>query len=285
MKHVRKVRTRRGGMIRSLIRYVFIAGIAAICLFPLLFLFCTSFMSRQDVTTYYHGGVIQLKLFPDMASLSQYYQAFFGDSQFLRALGNSFLIVGAITVGQTAIAFITAFAMEVYPFRGRNILFSVYVILALIPYQVMEAPQAILANQLHMNGTYGAVILPQVFSAFGICLLRMFMRYMPKDTLEAARLDGCGEFDVLLRVALPQSLPMISAVAFLIFLDAWNMVEAPLIFLSEVDKQPLSVRLPAMESLPSIFCYSLVFLLPPVVFFMKCSDHLRNMVSMAMPKS
>ncbi len=266
------------------IRYLLVALVAAVCLYPLLFLVCTSFFSEQDVLTHYRGAV-SFRLIPDMASLSQYYTALLRNTDFLRAYANSFLIAGAITVGQTAVAFCTAFAMEMYPFRGRNVLFAVYLVLTLIPYQVMQVPNAIVVDQLRLDGTYAAVILPQIFSAFGVCLLRMFLRYMPKDSLEAARLDGCGEAGVMLRVALPQAFPTALAVAFLIFLDAWNMVEAPLIFLKDTAMQPLSVQMSALSGETASFCYSLLYLLPAFAFFIKSCDHLRNMVATAMPKS
>lgn len=139
-------------------------------------------------------------------------------------------------------------------------------------------------TELYHDTTVGTAQLAVVsdtalgFSAFGVCLLRQYMRYVPDETIEAARIDGSGNLRVLFKIVLPQVKGGVAALIILTFIDAWNMVEQVMIYLSDKEKYPLSVALSEFSGtdIGIIFACGVIFMIPPLLLYLYHSKEFKN---------
>lgn len=235
-----------------------IAAIFAITfLLPTVLTVTNSFMSQTELSANYgpvfdslKGGAttyvadkVTLKFIPDTVSFSQYATVLFKSPEYLLKFWNSVILVVPIVIGQVAVAALAAYSFMRYRGRAREILFFVYIILMLMPYQVMLVPNYLVADWTGLLNTRWSIILPGIFAPFSVFLLTKFMRRIPSSLIEAAKLDGASEWRIFTRICLPQCRSALYSIAILVFIDYWNMVEQPIILLSDPDKQPLSVYL------------------------------------------
>jgi len=132
----------------------------------------------------------------------------------------------------------------VYEFRGRNLLFSVYVILMLLPFQVTMLARYQVLNGLGLLNTHAAVILPAVFSTFPVFLIYRGFRGIDKELFQAARIDGAGEWVIFTKIGLPLGEGSVTAAFVMSFFEVWNMMDEPLAFLEDMSLWPLSLYLP-----------------------------------------
>ncbi|GAB3893008.1 carbohydrate ABC transporter permease [Kibdelosporangium lantanae] len=146
-----------------------------------------------------------------------------------RYLGNTVIFAGGTTILETITAALAAYAFARLRFRGRNLLFAVYLGTLMIPAQVTLIPQFILVAKLHWVDTWQGMILPHAFTALGVFLLRQFFMGVPRDYEEAARLDGASRWQVFTRIILPLAVPAIATLAVFKFISQWNNLLWPLV--------------------------------------------------------
>lgn len=257
-------------------------------LFPILFTFSNSFMTESEIDYNYHligkmvnvaagekNGFINLKLIPDWVSLSQYEEVLVHKPLFLHMFWNSVFMVLPIIIGQVVAASLAAYAFAKLRFPGREKLFVVYLMTMLMPFQVTLVPNYIIADKLGLMNSTAAIILPGIFSAFGVFMLRQFMMYIPYSYLEAAKLDGAGQLRIFYSIMLPLIKPGMAALTVLLFVDNWNMVEQPLIFLEDAFKQPLSLYLSRInEGARGVaFAASALYMAPMVLLFLYAESY------------
>jgi len=254
-----------------------VAGVVALgFIFPLVVTVTNSLMSGREIGRAYASvqgdaaGYRAFRLVPEMVSLDQYYTVLVLKPQFLFMYWNSVFLVVPIIVGQTVVGSMAAFAFAKLRFRGRDALFFVYIIVMLMPFQVTLVPNYIVADRLGILNTRLAIILPGVFGAFGVFLLRQYMQSIPSIYLASARADGASYSLVFLRVVVPLARPGIAGLAILLLADNWNMVEQPLVLLSSTLKQPLSVLLGQVNSGDRgvAFAAATVYMVPLLLFFL-----------------
>jgi multiple sugar transport system permease protein len=162
---------------------------------------------------------------------------------FGRYLLNSLVMAGGIAVLQVATSALAAYAFARLRFRGRNLLFYVYLGTLIIPPQVTVIPQFLIVRDLGWVDSYPGLIVPQAFTAFGVFLLRQFFLGIPFELEEAARIDGASRFDCFRRIILPLSGPALASLAVFAFMFHWNNLLWPLI-VSNTDKTiPIAVGL------------------------------------------
>ena len=151
-----------------------------------------------------------------------------------------------------------------------------YVILMLMPYQVMLVPNYLVAEWTHLLNTRWAIILPGIFTPFSVFLLTKFMRRIPKALIEAALLDGATEWQLFTKVCLPQCRSALYSVAILSFIDYWNMVEQPIILLQNESLQPLSVYLSTINSgeVGVAFAVATIYMIPSLLLFLHGEEYL-----------
>ncbi|WP_239614647.1 carbohydrate ABC transporter permease [Cohnella mopanensis] len=257
-------------------------------LFPILVTFSNSLMTESEIDYNYHligkminvaagekNGFINLKLIPDWVSLSQYGEVLVHKPLFLHMFWNSVFMVLPIIIGQVVAASLAAYAFAKLRFWGREKLFVVYLMTMLMPFQVTLVPNYIIADKLGLMNSTAAIILPGIFSAFGVFMLRQFMLHIPYSYLEAAKMDGAGQLRIFYSIMLPLIKPGMAALTVLLFVDNWNMVEQPLIFLEDAFKQPLSLYLSRInEGARGVaFAASALYMAPMVLLFLYAESY------------
>ena len=265
-------------------------------LLPILLTITNSFMAGDEITanygavfgsgqsdsdqpmTQYISENVNLKFIPDMVSFTQYVTVLFNSPSYLLKFWNSVFLTVPVVVFQVAIAALAAFGFSRYRGRKREILFFGYIILMLMPYQVTLVPNFLVSKWLNLLDTRWAVILPGIFAPFSVFLLTKNMRRVPKSFIEAAQLDGAGEWQIFSKVCLPMCKNAIVSVAMLVFIDYWNMVEQPLILFSDTEMYPLSVFLSEINSgeVGVAFAVAVVYMVPTLLMFLWGEEYLEE---------
>lgn len=239
----------RKGIRKWLAGGLFIALGAGICL-PVLMLVSGSLADglewEQRTACYLRDTqeYIVWRWIPDYPTLEHYKRLLFFSPAFFRLFWNSVGMTAGILAGQLVVAVPAAWAFAVYRFRGRNVLFSLYVILMLLPFQVTMLSKYLVLQDAGLMDTRWAVVLPAIFSTFPVFLIYRSFAAIPAELLEAARVDGAGELQSFVRVGLPVAQSGILAAMILSFLESWNMMEETLAFLQDKSLWPLSLYLP-----------------------------------------
>ena len=277
---------------------VFLGLMSVIFILPIVLTITNSFMSQSEIASNYgkiftsvtSAGTyvadrVNLKLIPDLVSFSQYGTVLLRSPDYLFKFWNSVVLVVPITVLQTAVALLAAYGFARFQTRARNFLFFVYIVIMLMPYQVTLVPNFLVAEFLGILDTRWAIWLPGIFSPFAVFILTKFMRRVPKAVIEAAKLDGAGEWQIFSRVMAPMARNIIVSVLLLVFIDYWNMVEQPLVLLTgdAVDLHPLSVFLSKINTGDAglAFAVATVYLIIPLSVFLYFEDELVEGVSYA----
>lgn len=264
------------------------AVIAVLLLFPIVITFTNSLMTEKEIEINYgpigqmneviegrEDPFVNLKLLPDQVSLDQYTKVLLDNPKYLTMFWNSVFMVVPIIAGQTLVAALAAYAFSKLKFRGRDPLFLIYVLTMLMPFQVTLVPNYIMADKLGILNSSYAIILPGIFAAFGVFMLRQFMLDIPYAYIEASKMDGAGHFLIFYKIIIPMIKPGLAALVILLFVDYWNMVEQPLIFLDDPFKQPLSVFLSRInEGERGIaFAASILYMAPMVMLFLYAESY------------
>jgi multiple sugar transport system permease protein len=148
-------------------------------------------------------------------------------------LKNTLLLSVVVTFLQVLTGSFAAYGFSKVRFRGRDVLFLVYVGTIAVPWQAYMIPQFILFSKLHLSNTLWAIIALQAFGAFGVFLMRQFYETVPEELSEAARLDGLSEYGIWRRIMLPLSVPALASLTLLTFVNTWNDYLGPLIYLRD----------------------------------------------------
>lgn len=207
----------------------------------------TEWMQRSADYLHNTDGYILWRWIPEYPSLEHYKRLLFFSPAFFRLFWNSICMTGGILLGQLMIAIPAAWAFAVYQFRGKRILFSLYVILMLLPFQVTMLSKYLVLMKAGLMNTQWAVMLPAIFSTFPVFLIYRSFSGIPPELLEAARVDGANEWQSFTRIGLPIAQSGILAAIILSFLESWNMIEEPLTFLQDKSLWPLSLYLPEIS--------------------------------------
>ena len=278
---------------KGLVRRIFLTLISA--LFALSFLMPTvltisnSFMTQTEITANYGSifsaassgqtyisDTVNLKFIPDKVSLSQYITTFIKSPEYLLKFWNSVILVVPIVVLQVSVAAIASYGFSRWRGRVRDSIFFFYVILMLMPYQVTLVPNYLVSEWLGLLNTRWAIIFPGAVAPFSVFLLTKFMRRIPVAQIEAAKLDGSSEWQIFTRIYLPQCRSALYSIAILVFIDYWNMVEQPLILLSDAELQPLSVYLSNINSgeIGLAFAVATIYMIPSLLLFLHGEEYL-----------
>lgn len=251
--------------------------ISLLFVLPVVLTVACSFLSPQEVQRVFgpllgEGGTAALGALPQGFSLMGYYEVFFATPDYLAKFWVSLLLAVGAILGQMVISCMGGFAFAFYDFPGKRLLYSLLCLFMLIPLQVTLLPNYLLLDQLGALNTYWALLLPLAFAPLGTFLLTQIFRSVPTDILQAARLDGAGTLQVMVKVLLPCGKSGVSTLIILTLIESWNMVEQPLIYLKDVGSYPLSVFLASRytENLPLQFVCCVLSLLPLALCFFYC---------------
>ena len=234
------------------------------------------FATTEEGGKVYVSERVNLKFIPDMVSFSQYYTVLFKSPDYLLKFWNSVILVVPIVIFQLATAALAAFGFARLKGRLKEILFFVYIVVMLMPYQVTLVPNYLVSEWLNILDTRWAIILPGIFTPFSVFLLTKIMRRIPPVMIEAAKLDGAGELQIFMYICMPLCKSALCSVAILVFIDYWNMVEQPLILLSDSDLYPLSVFLSQINTgeIGLAFAVATIYMIPALLIFLYGEEYL-----------
>ena len=220
-----------------------------------------------------HVEVIQkpLDLIPSTLIFSNYSDAM-NALPFDRFYLNSLIVASSVTILDSFLSSLAAFAFARLRFKGRNALFFMYLIGLMIPAQVLLVPNFLIIRQLGWFDTYFALIVPSSFSVVSIFLLRQYYRSIPLEYDEAARMDGASSLRIWWNIILPNSMPVLAARAVFIFLGSWNDFLWPLVVTNSQAMRTLPVGLNMFQGQYSVqwellMAASVVALVPVLIIY------------------
>lgn len=272
--------------------FILCAAFAILFLMPTVLTITNSFMSQSELSANYgvvfsssgtasDGGTymskrVNLKFIPDKVTFSQYITTLLKSPDYLLKFWNSVILVVPIVLLQVGVAAVAAYGFSRWRGKIRAFIFFFYVILMLMPYQVTLVPNYLVSDWLGLLNTRWSIILPGAFAPFSVFLLTKFMRRIPASLIEAAKLDGAGEWQIFTKICLPQCRSALYSIAILVFIDYWNMVEQPLILLPDATKQPLSVYLSKINAgeVGLAFAIATIYMIPTLLLFLHGEEYL-----------
>jgi multiple sugar transport system permease protein len=199
---------------------------------------------------------------------------------FLRYTINTLIIVAGNIAGTLFSCSLVAYAFARLRFRGRDFLFNVLIVSLLIPWQTFMIPQFLMFFHLGWYGTYLPLIVPSFFgNAFFIFLIRQYMRTIPRELENAARVDGCSHFQVFWHIVLPLSKPVLAVCVVFVFLWSWNDLLGPLIYLDSNQKFTVAIGMANMvtsgfPALNLLMAANLIMMLPAVLLYFFAQERL-----------
>jgi len=249
-------------------RYLHLPLLAATILMagPMLWMLTTSLKTSSEIVT------APQTLLPVNWRFGNYFEAV-SKTPFWQSLANSLLLCTGSVIGTLLSCSLVAYGFSRMRWAGRNLLFGLLIATMLLPWQATMIPSFLLIRELGLYNTLGALIVPTFFGdAFYIFLLRQFFLSIPQELIDAARVDGCGEWTIYTRIVLPLSLPALSTVALFQFISVWNDYGGPLLYLSDPAMFPLAYGLEQFVSAHSsetnlLMAAAVLFTLPIVILF------------------
>jgi multiple sugar transport system permease protein len=212
--------------------HAFLLAGAAFILLPFVWMLVTSIKPPDEIFT------ATLRLWPHRLNAVENYRHALTSAPLLRFALNGLIVCGGILAVQLLVAIPCAYALAKLRFPGRNALFVLTLLALAIPVQVPALPLYIAIANVGLLNTYLSMMVPFFLSVFAIFLLRQFFRGFPDDILQAARLDGMSELEIVWRIVVPSAWPAIAAFAVFSFVAHWNDLYWPLIVISDAQLAP-----------------------------------------------
>lgn len=244
----------------------FLAVLSAIMMYPMVWMFLTSFKSNAEIRTY------RTKVLPVEWTLERYRSAFerapvagwFANSMFV-----TICVTAAVILTSTLIGYVFAKC----EFRGKKLLFVLLLATMMVPPQVTMIPRYLMIQKMHLFNTRWALIVPGLVSAFSIYLARQFIGDIPDSLCEAAKIDGAGPIRIYWHVILPNIKPAIGSIGIFTAMMHWNDYLNPLLMLNDMEKMTLPLGLVIFDSqrtsdLSATMAAASMILIPMIVIFL-----------------
>ncbi len=243
---------------------------------PLWMLLSASFMGSREMVHNLapvlneEAGYAHWPILPQYPTLKPYVELLLDAPEFFTMFWNSCKQVFPIVAGQIVIGAPAAWAFARFRFRGKGVLYALYIILMLMPFQVTMVSSYFVLDRLGMMNTVWAIILPGAVSTFPVFLMIRFFAAIPSALTEAASLDGAGAWQIFIHLGLPLGVPGILSAVVLGFLEYWNALEQPMTFLKDQTLWPLSLYLPTVtaENAGASLAASVIMLTPALLIFL-----------------
>jgi multiple sugar transport system permease protein len=257
---------RRRRWLRAVVLHALLLGSVALTLFPLLWMVAASFMPEGEANAF------PPRLLPS-AITTAHYRALFTRLDLARYVANSVLLATLVTLIALFVNSAAGYAFAKLRFGGRDRIFRMLLALLVVPTQVTMLPLFLMIKSLGLVNTYAGVIIPGMASVFGIFLVRQYALSMPESLLDAARIDGAGEFRIYWSIVLPACRPILVTLAVFTFLGAWNDFMWPLVVLTDADMYTLPVALANLagehvQDTELMMAGSVLTVLPVVLLFL-----------------
>ena len=258
------------GTWQTVIWFVVLIAVTAVVLYPLVWLLFSTFKPNSEFGS-------NMGLLPENPTIANYAKVMEGIAgvPMWRFFLNSFIIAAGSVIGVLLSSSLAAYAFARIQFKGLGILFAAMIGTLLLPFHVVIIPQYIIFQRLDMIDTFWPLLLPKFLAteAFFVFLLVQFIRQMPRDMDEAARIDGAGHFRIFWAIILPLIKPALITCSIFAFIWAWNDFLGPLLYLTSPENYPLPIALRLYNDQASTSDYgatvtaSFVALIPVLLFF------------------
>ena len=224
----------------TIVFHIFIIAFCFTMIYPLLWMVGSSFKENSEIF------VRVRNILPTKWTIENYITGWkgFGGNTFVLFFRNSFFVAILTTVGTTLSSSFVAFGFARIKFRSRQFWFTCMIITMLLPNQVMIIPRYVMFNKMGWVGTFNTLIIPSFFGhAFSIFLVMQFIRTIPRDMDESAKIDGCSWFGIYWRILLPLIVPALVTVGLLAFIAAWEDFMGCLLYLNTPKKYTVAYAL------------------------------------------
>jgi ABC-type glycerol-3-phosphate transport system permease component len=254
-------------------------GAAVLAVYPYLVMAFGGFKSAAELTAN-PGG---LPIHPTLGNFTTLFTGATGAVMW-RSLLNSVIVTVPFTVLTVVLCGMAGYAFAKYRFRGRGLLFGLLIASMLVPTEVNIPSLYLLFARIDWLNTYQVQIFPGTASVLGMFMARQYMRGIPDEVLDAARMDGAGHWRMFWRIALPMSMPVLGAIAVLSFVMKWSDYLWPTVMVNSQQRQPVMVTLPELSTSASGFIIqyeillagSLVITIPLLLVFLRFQKTLMN---------
>lgn len=228
---------------KTLLILLFI-GVSFIVLFPFYVMVISGF---KHATELFSNG-LNVSADPDTLTLTNYIALFTEGQEYFRWYFNSIIITIITTVASVFLSSFAGYALAIYKFKGRNLIFGLVIFLLLVPVDILMLPLYKVMILLGLVDTYAGVILPFVVTPFVIFFFRQYALGLPKEIIDSARIDGCSEYGCYMRVMAPMMVPAFGAMTIIQAMNSWNNFLWPLIVLRTEEKLTLPIGLASLIS-------------------------------------
>ncbi len=225
----------------TVILYVLLTFGAVLMALPLVQMILTSLKSAAE------AAAVPPTLFPANPSLSAY-RTVLTEAPFFTWFRNSVVVALSVTAIQLFTSTLGGYIFAKFDFPFRNILFTLILATLMVPFPVVLIPVYLIISKLQLINTLFALIVPSMVTAFGMFLMRQFAAAVPSELLDAARLDGAGEFTIYARLVLPQLRPAMATLGIFTFMATWNDYLWPLIVINDQNRMTLPLALTFFNS-------------------------------------
>ncbi len=245
---------------------------ALLMLVPFYWMLSSSFKPRAEILT------VPISVVPRTLTLENYAKLF-AETLFARSLLNSTLVCAANIILQVGVSALAGFAFAQYRFNGQGVLFLTVLAGAMIPVTAQLVPNYVIMSRLGWIDTWLPLIIPAAANPLGVLWMRQTMSSLPSEVLDAARLDGAGEFGLFWRLALPMSRPALVALSLFVFTVTWNEFLLPLVYLRTRELYTVQLMISSFfrtgfqQNFDLLMTASVLSLLPMLVLFLGLRRH------------
>lgn len=209
---------------KRVIFYILLTLGALVFLYPFLWMVIASLSPENQIGN--------LTFIPTSISFDAYSQMI-SKIPIFRAFLNSIFVATCVTAGVLVFGSMVGYALSRLEFKGRNMIFYLIIFTMTLPFQITLIPQYILMVEFHWVDTYWALIVPYLMNALAIVMFRQYFKSLPQSLIDAARIDGCNDFQIIFKILWPNSISAIVTIGIITFMTSWNEVLWPLIVIRE----------------------------------------------------
>ena len=263
--------------VKRVLTQVFVAVFGFIMIYPVLWLISSAFKENSEIFT-------DIGLVPTVFHFDAFVKGWqgVGNATFGVFFANSFKIVIPVVAFTIISGLLVAYGFARFQFPGKKLMFSIMIATLMLPTSVLTIPTYVMFTKFQWINTYLPFIVPAAFStsAFFVYMLIQFLRGIPREIDEAAKIDGCNSFQILVMILVPLCKPAIFSAAIFRFLWTWNDFFGSLVYINSVTKYPISLGLrmaidntAGSVNWSSIMAMSVISILPPVILFFLAQDY------------
>lgn len=249
---------------------------AGIMLVPVILIFSHATMRFNDVTALFESSHPAITFIPPVVSLQQFYGVLIENLKYLEMFFNSLWLTLVIATFHTIVSLLSGYVLAKVPFPGRGAVYLIHVLFMVMPLQISLLPVYMISKATGIYNSWWSLILPGVFAPLGVFMMRQFILSVPDELCACMRLESKSTFSMLLHVIVPYVKAGLITLFVISFAENWNMVEQPLILLSDPGKYPLSIVLNSKESvsLTILFAGAVVFMLPTGLLYLLLKEQI-----------